>query len=104
MSGVTHALGVKEVGNNVWTTLREINANGYNVYETAFGDYVMVLKPWSNTTTGEKFEGEIMPVEGFFTKEDGQTYQKGIEQNAKLLGKVVMRNLQADEKVVKLAA
>jgi hypothetical protein len=98
----THVLLVRTVGIKQWTTLRKINENGFNVYEDPLGDIVCSIPDW-RSISGYKNQ-TYWPVYGFFSKEEGEIVQRGVEQNATLNGKSVMRNLRADEKVVKLAA
>ena len=99
--GVTHVLAKYSVGNKDWYTLRQINANGYNVIETNLGA-VKLRMPWFEQI---KDQGDsYWEVIGYFTESDGEIVKRGLEQNSTLNGRNVMRSLRSEEMVVRIAA
>jgi len=99
--GTSHVLAKYSVGNKDWYTLRQINANGYNVVETTLGALKLQM-PWF-----EKIQDQsdaYWEVIGYFNEFEGHIVKRGLEQNSTLNGRDVMRGLRSDEKVIRIAA
>ncbi len=97
----THVLGSIQIKNSIWFTLRKINQNGYNVFETKLGQLVLSIPYQEGHGDAPDAYWE---VRGFFGESEGEIVKKAFEQDALLQGKDVMRGLRSEEKVIRIAA
>jgi len=101
-SEVTHVLAGLEVGNDVWLTLRQINENGYNVFETKLGQTVLSI-PYQEEN-GDAPDA-YFKVYGYYSELEGKIAKKALEQYYTVFRKMnVMRGLRSEEKIVRIAA
>ena len=101
-TGATHALAGLEIGTEVYLTLRKINANGYNVYETKLGQTVLSV-PYQEAN-GDAPDA-YFNVFGYYSETEGETAKKAIEQYYTVFRKMdVMRGFKSEERVIRIAA
>ena len=98
-AGTTHVLATLEFKNQYRSTLRKVNENGYNVFETQLGQLVLSI-PYQEDH-GDAPDA-YWTVRGFFAEADGEIAKKAFEQDATLRGCDVMRGLRSEEKVIRI--
>ena len=101
-SGKTHVLAELDGPEGVFLTLRKINQNGYKIIQSELTGlhYLEIPNNSGNTVTVDNF----WPVLGYFTETEGNIVKTAREANHDLNGKKILRNLRANELVVKNAA
>ena len=101
-AGVTHVLAGLEIGTGVFLTLRKINENGYNVFETNLGQTVLSI-PYQETN-GDAPDATFN-VYGYYSETEGKIAKDALKQYYTTFRKMnVMRGLRSEEKVIRIAA